>query len=48
MDSFTVQEEDHTYEKNPTTLKEALRERDEWRKLYYELMEKYVKIVKKS
>jgi hypothetical protein len=48
MDQFTVEEEGSAYKKEPTTIEEALRERDEWRNQYYALMDKYVKIIKES
>ena len=48
MNSFVVQEEDHAYKKNPATLKEALQQRDHWRDKYYELLEKYQKLLEEK
>jgi hypothetical protein len=48
IEPFIVQEEDHTYKKDPATLKEALKQRDHWKDKYYELMEKYQSLLEKS
>jgi hypothetical protein len=48
MNPFAVDEEDHPYKKNPTTLNEALQERDYWKDKYYELMEKYQRLLEKE
>ncbi len=45
MAQFIVEEEDHIYKKEPATLKEALKEIDHWKDKYYELMEKYQRLL---
>lgn len=41
-------EEDHVYKKQPLTLDEAIKQRDEWKEKYYALMEKYLKYVEQD
>ncbi len=48
MNDFMLAEEDHPYGNDPTTMAEAIKQRDEWKEKYYALMEKYVKYVEAS
>ena len=45
LEAFAVGEEDSVYKTKPKTLKDALKQRDEWKDKYYELLEKYLKYV---
>lgn len=47
MKALEFQEEDHSYAKTPDTLSEAIKDRDRWREKYYELLEKYQKLLEK-
>lgn len=44
MPKYLVEEPEQDYGKTPT-LKEALKQRDQWKDKYYELLEKYNKLI---
>ncbi|MEO6868468.1 MAG: hypothetical protein ABI168_02415 [Ginsengibacter sp.] len=48
ISEFMLAEEDHPYAKEPTTISEAMQQRDEWKEKYYALMEKYLKYVENN
>lgn len=47
MPRYLVEEPEEQFGKTPT-LKEALRQRDHWKEKYYELMEKYNKLIEEK
>jgi hypothetical protein len=48
LETFVVGEEESVYKTKPKTLKDALKQRDEWKDKYYELMEKYQRLLEKK
>lgn len=48
MIPFIVEDEGHVYSNEPTSIEEAIMQRNEWKEKYYALMEKYLKLVEKG
>ena len=48
MDQFIVEDGEPLHGKEPVTIEEAVKQRNEWKEKYYALMEKYLKCIEKK
>lgn len=48
MPSSILKEPEYIYGSEPSTIEEAIQQRNQWKEKYYALMEKYVKCMEKK
>ncbi|HXS58689.1 MAG TPA: hypothetical protein VN726_21320 [Hanamia sp.] len=48
MDQFMLEEPESVYSSDPLTIEKVIRQRNEWKEKYYQLLEKYLKLIEKD
>ena len=43
-----LEEPESVYSSDPVTIEKAIRQRNEWKEKYYQLLEKYLKLIEKE